>query len=172
MKRKHNVGVIFIDYLQLMSGDDERRGNREQEISKISRGLKALGKELHVPIIALSQLSREPEKRKGELRMPQLSDLRESGAIEQDADEVIFMYRPEYYDTNSNELGESTRGETHLKIAKHRSGKLDSLKLRANLAIQKFFTWDGEQQQLPLAPGNWKPVTLPGVSQDDLDFDN
>jgi replicative DNA helicase len=154
-----------------MSGDDERRGNREQEISKISRGLKALAKELGIPIIALSQLSREPEKRKGEARMPQLSDLRESGAIEQDADTVIFMYRPEYYDVNANDLGESTRGETHLRIAKHRSGKFDSLKLRANLAIQKFFTWDGEQQKLDLGPGTWKPVTLPGVDYNDFDFD-
>ncbi|HSN59985.1 MAG TPA: replicative DNA helicase, partial [Ferruginibacter sp.] len=95
LKNKHNVGLIIIDYLQLMSGSADRNSNREQEISKISRDLKSLAKELQVPIIALSQLSREVEKRKEGNKMPQLSDLRESGAIEQDADLVMFLYRPE-----------------------------------------------------------------------------
>ncbi|HEY4876717.1 MAG TPA: replicative DNA helicase, partial [Puia sp.] len=95
LKNKHNVGLIIIDYLQLMSGTGENRNtNREQEISRISRDLKGLAKELQVPIIALSQLSREVEKRKEGSKMPQLSDLRESGAIEQDADMVMFLYRP------------------------------------------------------------------------------
>ena len=101
-KNKHNIGLIIIDYLQLMSGTgDGRNTNREQEISNISRNLKALAKELSVPIIALSQLSRAVETRgagKDGNKMPQLSDLRESGAIEQDADMVMFLYRPEYYD--------------------------------------------------------------------------
>jgi replicative DNA helicase len=98
LKNANNIGMIIIDYLQLMSGTAENRNsNREQEISNISRSLKGLAKELQVPIIALSQLSREVEKRKDGNKMPQLSDLRESGAIEQDADMVCFLYRPEYY---------------------------------------------------------------------------
>ena len=138
---KHKVGLIIIDYLQLMSGSSDRNGNREQEISTISRNLKALAKELNVPILALSQLSRAVETRK-ESKMPQLSDLRESGAIEQDADMVMFIYRPEYYEQMSNENGESTRGETHIRIAKHRNGSLETIKLRALLHIQKFEEWD------------------------------
>ena len=137
LKRKKGIGFILIDYLQLMSGDT-KSGNREQEISRISRDLKSLAKELKVPIMALSQLSRETEKRKGEEKTPQLSDLRESGAIEQDADMVIFLYRPEYYGISSNEMGESNAGETHVKFAKHRNGSLRTIKLQANLSIQKF----------------------------------
>src|SRR6185295_11072480 len=139
LKNKHNVGLIIIDYLQLMSGTSNGNGsNREQEISSISRNLKGLAKELQVPIIALSQLSRAVESRKEGNKMPQLSDLRESGAIEQDADMVMFLYRPEYYDINQNEMGESNKGETHVRIAKHRNGSLDTIKLRALLHIQKF----------------------------------
>lgn len=142
LKRKENIGLIIIDYLQLMSGEgDGRGGNREQEISKISRGLKSLAKELQIPIVALSQLSREPDKRKGDSKMPVLSDLRESGAIEQDADVVMFLYRPEYYDQTSDEMGDSTKGETHIKVAKNRNGKLDIIKLRALLHIQKFVSY-------------------------------
>lgn len=175
LKRKKNIGLIIIDYLQLMSGDNERSGNREQEISKISRGLKALAKELNIPIIALSQLSREPDKRKGDAKTPQLSDLRESGAIEQDADLVMFMYRPEYYDVDANEMGESVRGETHISISKHRNGKLakgsEVIKLRAQLDIQKFHNWESQGSlQFPAGPGNWKPVDLGGNNNDDLPF--
>jgi replicative DNA helicase len=122
----------------MSGGGDNKGGNREQEISKISRDLKGLAKELKVPIIALSQLSREVEKRKEGAKIPQLSDLRESGAIEQDADMVMFLYRPEYYDITANEMGESNKGETYVKIAKHRNGSLDTVKLRALLHIQKF----------------------------------
>lgn len=161
LKNKHNVGLIIIDYLQLMSGTGENRNsNREQEISRISRDLKGLAKELQVPIIALSQLSREVEKRKEGNKMPQLSDLRESGAIEQDADMVMFLYRPEYYDITANELGESNKGETHVRIAKHRNGQLETIKLKALLHIQKFIEEDGSgdfNSQLPV--GNWKPVS-------------
>src|SRR6478735_7899472 len=110
LKNANNIGMIIIDYLQLMSGSgDNRNSNREQEISTISRSLKGLAKELQIPIIALSQLSREVEKRgaKDGTKMPQLSDLRESGAIEQDADMVMFLYRPEYYDITTNEMGEN-----------------------------------------------------------------
>jgi replicative DNA helicase len=164
LKNKHNVGLIIIDYLQLMSGTgDNRSGNREQEISSISRNLKGLAKELSVPIIALSQLSREVEKRKDGNKMPQLSDLRESGAIEQDSDMVMFLYRPEYYDVTTNEMGEDNRGETHVRIAKHRNGSLDTVKLRAKLHIQKFEEEDnmGPLPGLP-AGGSWKPVNNPG----------
>ncbi|MEP6584210.1 MAG: replicative DNA helicase [Ginsengibacter sp.] len=160
LKNKHNVGLIIIDYLQLMSGAGENRNsNREQEISRISRDLKGLAKELNIPIIALSQLSREVEKRKEGNKMPQLSDLRESGAIEQDADMVMFLYRPEYYDITSNELGESNKGETHVRIAKHRNGQLDTIKLKALLHIQKFVEDDGDDfsNSLPQG-GSWKPV--------------
>ncbi len=154
---KHNVGLIIIDYLQLMSGIGDRGVNREQEISNISRNLKALAKELNIPIIALSQLSRAVETRK-ESKMPQLSDLRESGAIEQDADMVMFIYRPEYYENYANENGESTRGETHVKIAKHRNGSLENIKLRALLHIQKFEEWDGDTGAALPPGGNWKPI--------------
>ena len=153
---KHNVGIIIIDYLQLMSGTGDKGSNREQEISNISRNLKALAKELNVPIIALSQLSRAVETRK-ESKMPQLSDLRESGAIEQDADMVMFIYRPEYYEVMNNEHGESTHGETHIRIAKHRNGSLETIKLRAKLEIQKFEEWDGDGG-LPGLGSNWKPI--------------
>src|SRR5215216_5804053 len=160
LKNKHNVGLIIIDYLQLMSGTGENRNtNREQEISRISRDLKGLAKELQVPIIALSQLSREVEKRSQGNKMPQLSDLRESGAIEQDSDLVMFMYRPEYYDITANELGESNKGETHIRIAKHRNGQLETIKLKALLHIQKFVEDDGGDFNAPLpAGGNWTPV--------------
>jgi replicative DNA helicase len=164
LKNLNNIGMIIIDYLQLMSGTGENRnGNREQEISTISRGLKALAKELQVPIIALSQLSREVEKRKDGNKMPQLSDLRESGAIEQDADMVCFIYRPEYYDVTQNEMGESNRGETHIRIAKHRNGTLETIKLRAMLHIQKFVDDEGGDGGggfgTPNLPGSWKPVS-------------
>ena len=160
LKNKHNIGMVIIDYLQLMSGTGENRNsNREQEISRISRDLKGLAKELQIPIIALSQLSREVEKRKEGNKMPQLSDLRESGAIEQDADMVMFLYRPEYYDITSNEMGESNRGETHVRIAKHRNGSLETIKLRALLHIQKFVDWDGDDfTGSGLPAGNWKPI--------------
>src|SRR5215217_6037720 len=161
LKNKHNIGMIIIDYLQLMSGTGGNT-NREQEISTISRSLKGLAKELQVPIIALSQLSREVEKRKDGNKMPQLSDLRESGAIEQDADMVCFMYRPEYYDVTQNEMGESNRGETHVRIAKHRNGSLETIKLRARLEIQRFYDDEGGGDfGMPNLPqgGSWKPVS-------------
>jgi len=160
LKNTGNIGLIIIDYLQLMSGTgDNRNGNREQEISNISRSLKAMAKELNVPIVALSQLSREVEKRKEGNKMPQLSDLRESGAIEQDADMVMFLYRPEYYDIGQNEMGESNRGETIIRIAKHRNGSLETIKLRALLNIQKFIEDEGgESFGGPALPGSWKPV--------------
>ncbi|HRP33897.1 MAG TPA: replicative DNA helicase [Agriterribacter sp.] len=166
LKNKHNVSLVIIDYLQLMSGTgDKRSSNREQEISTISRNLKGLAKELGIPIIALSQLSREVEKRKEGDKMPQLSDLRESGAIEQDADMVMFLYRPEYYNITANEFGESNKGETHVRIAKHRNGSLETIKLRALLHIQKFAEMEGDDfGGIGLPQGSWKP--LPGDGAD------
>jgi len=159
LKNKNNVGLIIIDYLQLMNGaGDNRNGNREQEVSKISRELKGLAKELEVPIIALSQLSRETEKRSGDKKIPQLSDLRESGAIEQDADMVMFLYRPEYYDITANEMGESSKGETHVKIAKHRNGSLETIKLTALLHIQKFIEMEGGNFS-PDGGRTWEPTS-------------
>lgn len=160
LKNANNIGMIIIDYLQLMSGTAENRNsNREQEISNISRSLKGLAKELQVPIIALSQLSREVEKRKDGNKMPQLSDLRESGAIEQDADMVMFLYRPEYYDITQDEMGDNNRGETHVRIAKHRNGSLETIKLRALLHIQKFIEDSGGNDFGSGLPSNFTPVS-------------
>ncbi len=130
LKMKEDIQLIIIDYLQLMSGgSDGSRGNREQEISTISRSLKGLAKELNVPVIALSQLSRAVEVRGGAKR-PQLSDLRESGAIEQDADIVSFIYRPEYYNIEEDEHGNPVKDMAEIIVAKHRNGALDTVKLR------------------------------------------
>ena len=130
LKQQHDIQMIFIDYLQLMQagGELNRNGNREQEISLISRQLKALSKELGVPVLALSQLSRAVETRGG-TKKPQLSDLRESGAIEQDADIVMFIYRPEYYQIYQDDVG-STLGMADIIIAKHRSGETGEVRLR------------------------------------------
>ncbi len=122
----HGVKLIIIDYLQLMTGPPELRGMREQEVSAISRSLKAIAKELDIPIIALSQLSRAVETRGGNKR-PQLSDLRESGAIEQDADIVMFIHRPEYSGT---ETPDQYPGYTELIIAKHRNGETRDVEMR------------------------------------------
>ena len=129
LKQRYDIQMIFIDYLQLMSsgGIDNSNGNREQEISMISRQLKALSKELNIPVLAMSQLSRAVENRVG--NKPQLSDLRESGAIEQDADIVMFIYRPEYYNIMEDDHG-STIGMADLLIAKHRSGGTGEVRLR------------------------------------------
>ena len=128
LKQQHDIQMIFIDYLQLMTAKGEKNGTREQEISTISRSLKSLAKELDVPVLALSQLSRSVETRPGS-KKPILSDLRESGAIEQDADMVLFIYRPEYYGL-SDEDGESSKGKSIISIAKHRNGKLGDVNLK------------------------------------------
>lgn len=133
-----DLELIVVDYIQLISGDSHG-GNREQEISKITRSLKLLAKELDVPIIALSQLSRSVETRGGEKR-PQLSDLRESGAIEQDADVVIFLYRPEYYDIHEYSDGSPTKNHGDIIFAKHRSGPLSTVTIGANMSRLKFYS--------------------------------
>ncbi|MBS3738826.1 MAG: replicative DNA helicase [Psychroflexus sp.] len=132
LSSQHGIQLIVVDYLQLMtSGASNKSGNREQEISTISRNLKALAKELNIPVIALSQLSRAVETRGGTKR-PLLSDLRESGAIEQDADIVSFIYRPEYYgiDEWDDEAATPTKNEAEFIVAKHRNGGLDNIKLK------------------------------------------
>ncbi len=138
LKAQHNIEMVVVDYLQLMSsGSDNHRGNREQEISNISRSIKSLAKELEIPIIAISQLSRAVETRGGSKR-PILSDLRESGAIEQDADMVIFIYRPEYYQITEDEEGNSTEGLAQVIIAKHRNGATETVNLRFIKNFAKF----------------------------------
>ncbi len=138
--REHNVRMIIIDYLQLMNAQGSSFGSREQEVSIISRSLKALAKELDIPIIALSQLNRGVENRPGvEGKTPQLSDLRESGAIEQDADMVCFIHRPEYYHLyNDDKTGKDLRGLAQIIVAKHRNGATDSIWLRFRGKYAKF----------------------------------
>ncbi len=141
---QHGIKMVVIDYLQLMTaGGSQKNGNREQEISMISRNLKALAKELDVPVIALSQLSRAVETRGGSKR-PLLSDLRESGAIEQDADIVSFIYRPEYYkiDEWDDEERSPTDGQAEFIVAKHRNGGLDNIRLKFIGHLGKFDNLD------------------------------
>jgi len=141
MKSQSDIQMIFIDYLQLMVGLQDHKGNREQEISQISRSLKALAKELNIPIMALSQLSRAVETRAGD-KKPILSDLRESGAIEQDADIVIFIYRPEYYQLDMDDKGNPTAGLAYINIAKHRNGALANIELRFIADFAKYVEID------------------------------
>lgn len=141
---QYGIKMIMIDYLQLMTaGGSQKGGNREQEISTISRNLKALAKELSIPVIALSQLSRAVETRGGSKR-PLLSDLRESGAIEQDADIVSFIYRPEYYkiDEWDDEERSPTEGQGEFIVAKHRNGGLDNIRLKFIGHLGKFDNLD------------------------------
>lgn len=136
---RQGAKLIIVDYLQLMTGRGD--GNREQEVSSISRGLKKLAKELQVPIIALSQLSRAVETRGG-MKRPQLSDLRESGGIEQDADIVQFIWRPEYYLILEDEDGNSLKGIAEIIVAKHRNGKLDTVNVRFQDSTTMFYGLD------------------------------
>lgn len=139
--REKGVKIIIIDYLQLMNAGGSKFGSREQEVSTISRSLKALAKELNIPIIALSQLNRGNESR--EDKRPVLSDLRESGAIEQDADIVCFIHRPEYYTKASEDAqGNDIRGLAELIVAKHRNGSVGDVKLRFTGRYARFENWD------------------------------
>lgn len=150
LKAQFDIGLVIIDYLQLMTADSGGggKGNREQEIAAISRAMKNLAKEINVPVIALSQLSRAVETRGGDKR-PQLSDLRESGSIEQDADMVMFLYRPEYYKITQDEQGNSTEGVGEVIIAKNRSGDVDTVKLKFIGKYTKFTDLDGFYTPLP-----------------------
>jgi len=140
--KNHGVGIIMIDYLQLMTAGGTG-GNREQEISTISRSLKGIAKELKIPVIALSQVNRGVESRTGVgSKRPMLSDLRESGAIEQDADIVTFIYRPEYYKIYEWDNGDDSRGQGELIIAKHRNGSLNNVRLKFTAEFAKFSDLD------------------------------
>lgn len=140
--REHQVRFIIIDYLQLMNASGMKYGSREQEVSMISRSLKQLAKELNIPIVALSQLNRSVESRT-ENKRPQLSDLRESGAIEQDADMVCFIHRPEYYLRSGEDAqGNDIRGLAEFIIAKHRSGSVGDVKMRFRASFARFENWD------------------------------
>lgn len=173
MKSKHDIQCIIIDYLQLMTAGGDGRGNREQEISMISRTIKTIAKELNIPIIALSQLSRAVETRGGD-KKPILSDLRESGAIEQDADIVSFIYRPEYYDITQDEMGNPLEGIGQIIIAKHRNGSLETISLRFVKDFAKFENLEmdyGEPAQLPDDGFNqFQTITMPSRMNDDHDF--
>lgn len=141
--KEHNVQCIIIDYLQLMNANGMSFGSREQEVSIISRSLKGLAKELDIPIIALSQLNRGVEGRAGlEGKRPQLSDLRESGAIEQDADMVCFIHRPEYYKLTEDAQGNSLIGVAEVIVAKHRNGATDDVQLKFKGEYAKFMNKD------------------------------
>ena len=140
--REKGVKMLIIDYLQLMNASGMKFGSREQEVSMISRSLKQLAKELNIPIVALSQLNRSVESRTDNKR-PQLSDLRESGAIEQDADMVCFIHRPEYYTRSGEDAqGNDIRGLAEFIVAKHRSGSVDDVKLRFRASYARFVNWD------------------------------
>lgn len=137
--REHDVKIIMIDYLQLMNANGMRFNSRQEEVSTISRSLKGLAKELNIPVIALSQLNRTVENREGiEGKRPQLSDLRESGAIEQDADMVIFVHRPEYYHLLQDEKGNDLRGMAQIIIAKHRKGATGDVLLKFRGEFTRF----------------------------------
>ena len=135
LKVDSGVGMVIVDYLQLIQGPAHSE-NRQQEISQISRSLKALAKELAVPVVALSQLSRAPEQRTGESKRPQLSDLRESGAIEQDADLVMFIFRPEVYEGPTDKDGNSLEGRSEIIVGKQRNGPIGTV----NLYFHKTYT--------------------------------
>ncbi|MBE9467718.1 MAG: replicative DNA helicase [Bacteroidetes bacterium] len=143
LKIQHDVRLIVIDYLQLMTLGNDSKSSREQEVSAISRSLKAIAKELDIPIIALSQLNRSVEMRSGDKR-PQLSDLRESGAIEQDADMVLFIHRPERYGLTEDKDGNSLIGLAEIIIAKHRNGAVGDVRLKFQAELAKFSDLEGD----------------------------
>lgn len=151
--REHGVKILIIDYLQLMNASGMSFGSRQEEVSTISRSLKGLAKELNIPIIALSQLNRGVESREGiEGKRPQLSDLRESGAIEQDADMVCFIHRPEYYKILKDDNGNDLRGMAEIIIAKHRNGAVGDVLLRFRGEFARFQNPD-DDMLIPLPPG-------------------
>ncbi len=172
LKIHHDIKIIVIDYLQLMTGNQDSKGNREQEVAFISRTLKAIAKELNVPIIALSQLNRSTETRGGSKR-PQLSDLRESGAIEQDADIVAFIHRPEYYGINTDENGMPTAGMAEIILAKHRNGAVTDVKLRFLKDQARFADMDADENSTaadPMGGGGGYSQVSSGMNAPQDDF--
>jgi replicative DNA helicase len=168
--REHGVKIILIDYLQLMNASGMSYGSRQEEVSTISRSLKGLAKELNIPIIALSQLNRGVEGREGlEGKRPQLSDLRESGAIEQDADMVCFIHRPEYYKIFKDDKGNDLHGMAEIIIAKHRNGAVGDVRLRFRGEYARFQDPDedayvpmpGEAVAFGAPKGNSAPLPSP-----------
>lgn len=152
--REKNVKIIMIDYLQLMNANGMKFGSRQEEVSKISQSLKGLAKELDIPILALSQLNRTVENREGlEGKRPQLSDLRESGAIEQDADMVLFVHRPEYYHILTDEKGNDLRGMAQIIIAKHRKGATGDVLLTFKGQFTRFQDPEQNAPEIPNADG-------------------
>lgn len=147
MIRENGVKIIFVDYLQLLS-NEHYRNNREQELSGISRELKKLARDLNVLVICTSQLSRQVENRPGGSKRPMLSDLRESGAIEQDADKVLFMYRPEYYGLEVDENNESTKDKVEILIAKNRTGRTNFATLYRNRNFTAFKETEGLENKI------------------------
>jgi replicative DNA helicase len=137
LKADAGVGMVIVDYLQLMAGPSNSE-SRQQEVSQISRGLKALAKELSVPVVALSQLSRAPEQRTGDNKRPQLSDLRESGAIEQDADLIMFLFRQEFYDGPVDKDGNSLEGKAEVIVGKQRNGPIGTVNLHFHKQYTRF----------------------------------
>ena len=171
--REHGIKCIIIDYLQLMNASGMNFGSREQEVSTISRSLKGLAKELDIPIIALSQLNRGVEARQGaEGKRPQLADLRESGAIEQDADMVCFIHRPEYYKITEDERGNSLVGLAEIIIAKHRNGAVGDVRLRFKAEFAKFMNIEDDipvrEFSSGMKPGGQAPLPPPPPSGPDF----
>lgn len=149
--KEHGVKIIIIDYLQLMNATGMKFGSREQEVSMISRSLKQLAKELNIPVIALSQLSRKVEERNDGNKRPQLSDLRESGAIEQDADIVCFIHRPEYYTRSTTDAEDrDIRGMAEFIVAKHRSGSVDDIEMTF---VARFARFQNRSEPMPFEKG-------------------
>ena len=175
--RDYGVKMIIIDYLQLMNASGMSYGSRQEEVSTISRSLKGLAKELNIPIIALSQLNRSVEQRTSsnpdspDSKRPQLSDLRESGAIEQDADMVCFIHRPEYYKIYKDQYGNDTKGKAEIIIAKHRNGAVGDVTLRFRSEYARFLNLDDEVPPMPTDDGTIKPTPSKlngiGVGNDD-----
>ena len=151
LAKEHGVKIIIIDYLQLMNATGMKFGSREQEVSMISRSLKQLAKELNIPVIALSQLSRKVEERNDGNKRPQLSDLRESGAIEQDADIVCFIHRPEYYTRSTTDAeNRDIRGMAEFIVAKHRSGSVNDIEMTF---VARFARFQNRSEPMPFEKG-------------------